>query len=86
MSKFLESKLGDDIFDEGGEIGLPRPDGRWAALGELGVEALYAAPQSAIREEVGFQVLQIQRELQKIHVGFRDSSGGAAAEEEEEED
>lgn len=83
VSEFLESKLGDDIFDERGEIGLLDPD-RWrAALGEVRFEAVDAAAKSAPREEVGFQVLQIQRELQKIDVQLWESSAGAASEEEE---
>lgn len=86
MSEFLESELSDDVVDERAEFSLLYAEGLGAAFGEIRLKVVDAVAEGAPCEEVGFQELEIEGELEKIDVGLGESLGGGDAEEEEEEE
>jgi hypothetical protein len=77
---FLVAELGGDVADERGEGGGLAADGGRPAAGEVGVDGVEAVPQSGPAEELRLQVLQVQRELQQVHVRLRQQRPGAAEE------
>ena len=72
MAYFLVGKLGDDVTDERAEVGLLGPNRLRAVHGEIGSDFVEPIPEGAPEEELGLQVLQIQRELEEIDVALRE--------------
>jgi hypothetical protein len=78
---FLVTELGGHVADERGEGRGLAADGGRPAAGEVGVDGVEAVPQSGPAEELRLQVLQVQRELQQVHVRLRQQRPGRGAEE-----
>uniref|UniRef100_A0A8R7TI86 Uncharacterized protein n=1 Tax=Triticum urartu TaxID=4572 RepID=A0A8R7TI86_TRIUA len=80
VANFLVAELCGDVSDEGGEDGGLATDGMRAAAGEVDVDAIEAVAQRRPAEELRLQVLEVQRELQQVHVRLWQQRAAAAEE------
>jgi hypothetical protein len=80
VADFLVAELGGDVADEGCEGGGLAADGGRPASGEVDVDAVEAVAQRGPAEELRFQVLEVQRELQQVDVRLRQQRAAAAEE------
>jgi hypothetical protein len=79
VADLLVAELRVDVAHQGREGGRLAADGRRPAAGEVLVDGVQAVPQRRPAEEFRLQELQVQRELQEVHVRLRQHRGTGRA-------